>query len=90
MKFTFGSADHIEGDESTEINSEDEQNEQDIDVEINQDDDVETIDRNEAPGRRKIPLLKLVGDDVCSVCGSRGHKAGFAGARYVDCINKPW
>ena len=90
MKFTFANDDDL-GNESAEINREGEQNEQDVDEEINQDVDAEIIDRIEAPGRRRIPLLKLIGDDVCcSVCHCRGHRAGFVGARYVDCINKPW
>jgi len=48
MKFAFAN-DRLEGNESTEIISEDEQNVQDLAVESNQDDDVETIDRNKAP-----------------------------------------
>eukprot|EP00878_Enallax_costatus_P041646 GHUV01048478.1.p1 GENE.GHUV01048478.1~~GHUV01048478.1.p1 ORF type:complete len:146 (+),score=35.98 GHUV01048478.1:320-757(+) len=26
---------------------------------------------------------------VCHVCGHKGHKAGFVGATYLDCPNKP-
>eukprot|EP00879_Flechtneria_rotunda_P023389 GHRR01024740.1.p1 GENE.GHRR01024740.1~~GHRR01024740.1.p1 ORF type:complete len:280 (+),score=52.77 GHRR01024740.1:95-934(+) len=29
------------------------------------------------------------GELVCHVCGQKGHKAGFVGATYMDCPNKP-
>lgn len=45
-----------------------------------------------APGStiksRKLSI-KLGGPDVCHVCGQRGHIAGFVGAKYIDCPNKP-
>lgn len=41
---------------------------------------------------RKI-TIKLAGGsksaDRCHVCGKSGHFAGFVGAKYIDCINKP-
>ncbi|GIL51301.1 hypothetical protein Vafri_7323 [Volvox africanus] len=41
----------------------------------------------EAPGRLKLSLGGK--NDVCKVCGKRGHKAGFVGATYMDCPNRP-
>ncbi|KAG2438921.1 hypothetical protein HYH02_010716 [Chlamydomonas schloesseri] len=38
-------------------------------------------------GRLKLSLT--AGNDVCKVCGKRGHRAGFVGATYLDCPNKP-
>ncbi|PNW73904.1 hypothetical protein CHLRE_13g577550v5 [Chlamydomonas reinhardtii] len=38
-------------------------------------------------GRLKLSLA--AGNDVCKVCGKRGHRAGFVGATYLDCPNKP-
>lgn len=88
MKFTLANSD---GEIASEhIDSDDEQDEQYPGQETNRNKPDDIIDSNEASYRRKIPLLKLVGNGVCSVCGGRGHKAGFVGARYVDCINKPW
>ncbi|GAB4821800.1 hypothetical protein N2152v2_008846 [Parachlorella kessleri] len=41
------------------------------------------------PSKPKISI-KLGGSaDICHVCGKRGHMAGFVGAKYVDCPNKP-
>ena len=44
----------------------------------------------------KTPAMKLSlkpnapsQPQVCHVCGQKGHKAGFVGAVYHDCINKP-
>eukprot|EP00887_Chlorella_sp_A99_P006546 scaffold3.g6546.t1 len=41
-----------------------------------------------ASGRIRIKLAGG-GEGVCHVCGQRGHTAGFRGAVYVDCPNKP-
>ncbi|GIL75418.1 hypothetical protein Vretifemale_5211, partial [Volvox reticuliferus] len=43
--------------------------------------------RSAAPGRLTLSLGGK--NDVCKVCGKRGHKAGFVGATYVDCPNRP-
>ncbi|EFJ49678.1 hypothetical protein VOLCADRAFT_117128, partial [Volvox carteri f. nagariensis] len=40
-----------------------------------------------APGRLTVSLSGK--NEVCKVCGKRGHKAGFVGATYLDCPNRP-
>lgn len=45
-----------------------------------------------APARKLKVKLNLKGSEgqvVCHVCRQPGHQAGFAGATYIDCINKP-
>lgn len=48
---------------------------------------------DEVPAASKKRLhVSLAGnkkDLLCHVCGERGHKAGFVGATYLDCPNKP-
>ena len=44
------------------------------------------------PDRIKFKLDSVSLDNerlICRVCGQRGHFAGFLGATYLDCINKP-
>lgn len=47
------------------------------------------------PNRSKKLVVRVAGnskngsDTTCHVCGEQGHFAGFVGATYIDCINKP-
>lgn len=43
-----------------------------------------------AKSKKRITIsLATQGSVVCSVCGQKGHTAGFRGAVYVDCPVKP-
>jgi len=43
-----------------------------------------------AKSKKRITMsLATAGEVVCSVCGERGHTAGFRGSVYVDCLTKP-
>eukprot|EP01023_Acetabularia_acetabulum_P057816 TRINITY_DN6749_c0_g2_i1.p1 TRINITY_DN6749_c0_g2~~TRINITY_DN6749_c0_g2_i1.p1 ORF type:complete len:558 (-),score=59.56 TRINITY_DN6749_c0_g2_i1:258-1931(-) len=48
-------------------------------------------DEQEEQPKRKKPKIKLnlKHPNACKVCGSFEHKAGFVGATYLDCPNKP-
>eukprot|EP00803_Ostreobium_quekettii_P006655 evm.model.scf_1440.2 EVM.evm.TU.scf_1440.2 scf_1440:3158-4445(-) len=41
------------------------------------------------PARTKITLSLKADGEGCRVCGSKDHRAGFSGATYIDCPNKP-
>ncbi|PNH06348.1 Protein DAMAGED DNA-BINDING 2 [Tetrabaena socialis] len=41
------------------------------------------------PGPSRLTLNLGGKNDECKVCGKRGHRAGFVGAVYLDCPNKP-
>jgi DNA damage-binding protein 2 len=46
------------------------------------------------PGRIKVKLKRSAAagpssEAICHVCGVKGHFAGFLGATYIDCVNKP-
>lgn len=48
--------------------------------------------REDRRSRIRVKLDSRIGnetDQICRVCGERGHFAGFVGATYVDCKNKP-
>jgi DNA damage-binding protein 2 len=65
---------------------------QDDDADAAQDDDADAAaagPSTAAPKLKKIKLSKGAGSDACHVCGQPGHFAGFVGARYIDCANKP-
>ncbi|GLC35552.1 hypothetical protein PLESTM_000336600 [Pleodorina starrii] len=46
-------------------------------------------DRHQPAAPSRLTLSLSSKNDVCKVCGKRGHKAGFVGATYMDCPNRP-
>ncbi|WIA23508.1 hypothetical protein OEZ85_000248 [Tetradesmus obliquus] len=70
--------DAAEEDESSEEEDDDDEQEQEPEIQAQQ----------AKPSKISVALRTGSGL-VCHVCGQRGHKAGFVGAVYMDCPNKP-